>query len=179
MRRPSSLTFVTKVEQTPIKANMVERLEESNRWVLCVVLSLVLFVSSFLVGFSWRILDYNMYGLKVNEISRAVVEREAYDSGRHFVGLGNVFERFKKSQREIVFLVDDPEREKDDGNGDDPGCLGDTETYNNRTKMGNDSILNLHSSLLLIKKSSMSYTPHMVQSTCRSLLPSPELGAGP
>ena len=56
-----------------------------------------------------------MYGLKVNEISRAVVEREAYDSGRHFVGLGNVFERFKKSQREIVFLVDDPEREKDDG----------------------------------------------------------------
>ena len=59
-----------------------------------------------------RILDYNMYGLKVNEISRAVVEREAYDSGRHFVGLGNVFERFKKSQREIVFLVDDPERER-------------------------------------------------------------------
>ena len=46
------LTFVAKVEQTPIKANMVERLEESNRWVLCVVLSLVLFVSSFLVGFS-------------------------------------------------------------------------------------------------------------------------------
>ena len=127
MRRPSSLTFVTKVEQTPIKAKMVERLEESNRWVWCIVLSLTLFVSSFLVGFSWRILDYDMYGLKVNEISRAVVEREAYDSGRHFVGLGNVFERFKKSQREIVFLVDDPEREKGDDNGDDPGgAAGDT-----------------------------------------------------
>ena len=106
---------------------MAERLEDSNRWVWCVVLSLMLFVSSFLVGFSWRILDYDMIGLKVNEISRAVVERKAYDSGRHFVGLGNVFERFKKSQREIVFLVDDPERNEDDKDNDDPGsAAGDT-----------------------------------------------------
>ena len=69
---------------------------------------------SFLLVFLGEYWITIVYGLKVNEISRAVVDKKAYDSGRHFVGLGNVFERFKKSQREIVFLVDDPEREKDD-----------------------------------------------------------------
>eukprot|EP00943_MAST-04B_sp_MAST-4B-sp1_P001824 g1824.t1 len=66
-----------------------------------------------------------MYGLKVNEISRAVVEKEAYDSGRHFVGLGNVFERFKKTARTVVFTLDDPELKKK--KSDDPGSsAGDT-----------------------------------------------------
>ena len=57
-------------------------LDEGNRGVICIVFCVVLFVSSFLVGFSWRILDYDMYGLKVNEISRAVIEQNTYDSGR-------------------------------------------------------------------------------------------------
>ena len=100
-------------------------MEEGNFIVCCGVFCLILFVSSFLVGFSWRILDYDMYGLKVNEISRAVVEKEAYDSGRHFVGLGNVFERFKKTARTVVFTLDDPELKKK--KSDDPGSsAGDT-----------------------------------------------------
>ena len=95
-------------------------LDEGNRGVICIVFCVILFVSSFLVGFSWRILDYDMYGLKVNEISRAVTEQNTYDSGRHFLGLGNVFERFKKTSRYIVFTVEDLQTdEKKDG--EDPG----------------------------------------------------------
>ena len=71
--------------------------------------------------------------------------------------MGNVFERFKKSQREIVFLVDDPEREKDDGNGDDPGSAAGTpkDLLRYAPKMDNDSISKLHSSFRLTKISSM------------------------
>ena len=130
-----------------------ESLEEGNFIVCCGVFCLILFVSSFLVGFSWRILDYDMYGLKVNEISRAVIEKEAYDSGRHFVGLGNVFERFKKTARTVIFTLDDPELKKK--NSDDPGSsAGDTRgPITIRTKDGQRLDIEITFQFVVIKES--------------------------
>ena len=79
-------------------------LAEENYAPVCLVACVIIFISSFLVGFSWRTVDYDQYGIVVNEISRAVVSEQVYDSGRHFVGLGNVFETFNKTVTQEEWL---------------------------------------------------------------------------
>ena len=88
-------------------------LAEENYAPVCLVACVIIFISSFLVGFSWRTVDYDQYGIVVNEISRAVVSEQVYDSGRHFVGLGNVFETFNKTVTQEEWLGS--------GNSNEPG----------------------------------------------------------
>eukprot|EP00457_Paulinella_chromatophora_P007447 gb/GEZN01007470.1/.p1 GENE.gb/GEZN01007470.1/~~gb/GEZN01007470.1/.p1 ORF type:complete len:403 (+),score=85.75 gb/GEZN01007470.1/:107-1315(+) len=62
----------------------------------CCAWMVILIVSSFLLGYSFRIINYDEYGLKYNQINKKI-DPEAYSSGRHYVGLGNNFYRFKKT----------------------------------------------------------------------------------
>jgi hypothetical protein len=71
----------------------------------CCSVSLIIIIS-FLVGFSFRILNYDEYGLLVNRLSGAVQDDgKAYDTGRHFTGLGHNFERFPKTFQTIEFAA--------------------------------------------------------------------------
>lgn len=94
-------------------------MDSENYMPVCLVLSVIIFISSFLIGFSWRVVDYDQYGLVVNEISRAVVSETVYESGRHFVGLGNVFETFEKDCVTSVWLRDD--KNNTNKNEENPG----------------------------------------------------------
>mmetsp|Transcript_11257 Transcript_11257/g.26566 ORF Transcript_11257/g.26566 Transcript_11257/m.26566 type:complete len:433 (-) Transcript_11257:76-1374(-) len=68
----------------------------------------VLFVASFLIGFSFRIVDEGSYGLKFNELDKKA-DPDAYDTGRHAIGLGNVFIAFPKTAQRVGFTHEDEE----------------------------------------------------------------------
>lgn len=67
--------------------------------------AMILFISCFLIGYSFRIVDWDEYGLLRAELSGAIVDNAVYDTGRHFVGLGFVFVTLKKNMRTVSFAA--------------------------------------------------------------------------
>lgn len=79
---------------------------ESEESKMCAMAccGLILFISCFLLGFSFRVIDYDEYGLLRAELSGAIVDKQVYHTGRHFVGLGFIFVKLKKNMRTVTFV---------------------------------------------------------------------------
>eukprot|EP00949_MAST-11_sp_MAST-11-sp1_P002397 g2397.t1 len=95
---------------------------DAEKKVICGVCGVVAIVSIFLIAFSFYIIDYDEYGLKVNAYSWHLIDEEVYDSGRHFTGLGVAFQKFKKNVIYIDFVGNEEDENVDkDENDDDVG----------------------------------------------------------
>lgn len=74
-----------------------------QRKALYVLLGIGLFISPFLIGFSFVPIHGTEVGLRYDSINQMVDMTRIYPPGRHFIGLGNFFIRYPKSLQAIEF----------------------------------------------------------------------------
>ena len=83
-------------------------MDRSEKRVCGCVGLVILFISCFLIGYSFRVVHHTEFGLVQAEISDAIVEPPkagSYGPGRHYTGLGFVFLHFPGSLQEVDFTV--------------------------------------------------------------------------